>query len=315
MGTWRSSMLASFLAALGRPDWWSMALAGFLVRGGIVLVLLPIVTVPTPAQLATAFSPAVSQLAFGGLTPVVLLGIVAGSIVVLAVVAAGGLAGAWLDREQLSSAAIDDELGVDWTPLPTSLREALSVRLAAHLPTLAALAYATFRLVGATYDELTSPGDIAVPIVLRVVGRAPETVLFLVAGWLVGEAVGGLAVRHLAAGATFGASLRRGARQLLTRRALATFGLMSVELVAVVAPFLLAVSRAWQQLRDILLVPSVDPLLVGAALLVLVASWILGLAVIGAALAWRATAWTAELRPAGKPRPDAAFLHPGPSEA
>jgi hypothetical protein len=299
-------MLASFLAALGRPDWWSMALAGFLVRGGILLLLLPLVTVPTPAQLATAFSPTVSQLAFGGATPVVLLGIASASIVALAILAIAGLAGSWLDREQLRAAALDDELDLGWAPLPTPLREALSVRLAAHLPTLAALSYTTFRLVGATYDELTSPGDIGVPIVLRVVERAPETVVLLVAAWLVGEAVGGLAARRLAAGYGFGGSLRAGVRQLLTRRGLATFTLMSLEIVAVVAPFLLAIGRAWEQLRDVLLLPSAPPLLLGAALLVLVASWILGLAVIGAALAWRATAWTAEMDPRAWPAGPAA---------
>jgi hypothetical protein len=32
-------------------------------------------------------------------------------------------------------------------------------------------------------------------------------------------------------------------------------------------------------------------------LLLLATTWVLGLAVIGAALAWRATAWTAEVRP------------------
>ncbi|HEX3264151.1 MAG TPA: hypothetical protein VHR16_00665, partial [Candidatus Limnocylindrales bacterium] len=126
--------------------------------------------------------------------------------------------------------------------------------------------------------------------------------------WLVGEAVGGLADRHLAAGSGFLEALRNATRQLLSRRGLGTFALTTVALVAVIAPFLLAVTRAWQQLRDVLL-GATDPLLVVAALLVLVASWILGLAVIGAALAWRATAWTAELRPgAGRP-PSVAPMH------
>jgi hypothetical protein len=301
-------MLVSFLAALGRPDWWSIALAGFLARGGILLVLLPIITVPSPAELATALSPTVSELAFGGLTPLVLGGIVAVSVAALAILAASGLAGAWLDRELLRAAALDDELELGWVPAQTSLREALSVRLAAHLPTLAALAYATFRLIGATYDELLAPGDAATPIILRIVSRAPDAIALVLAAWLVGEAVGGLADRHLAAGSGFLEALRNATRQLLSRRGLGTSALTTVALVAVIAPFLLAVTRAWQQLRDVLL-GATDPLLVVAALLVLVASWILGLAVIGAALAWRATAWTAELRPgAGRP-PSVAPMH------
>lgn len=308
-------MLTSFLAALARPDWWSMALAGFLLRGGIVVVLVPIITVPSPAELATAFSPTISRLAFGGVTPAVLLGIGSAALLALLVLAAAGLVGAWLDREQLRSAALDEELDLPWAPQPTALREALSIRLAAHLPTLAAVGYATFRLVGATYDVLTSPGDVAMPIVLRVLQRAPDTVIVVVATWLVGEAVGGLAIRHLAAGSTFVGAVRTAVRQLVSRRGLATLGLTTAGLLAVIVPFLLAVSRAWEQLRDVLLLPTVDPLLLGAALLVLVTSWILGLAVVGAGLAWRSAAWTSEVRPGIATRPGSPAVQQGTAEA
>ena len=306
-------MLVSFLAALGRPDWWSIALAGFLVRGGILLALLPILTIPSPAELATALSPTVSELAFGGLRPSVLLGIVAVAVVALAILTVAVVAGAWLDRELLRAAAIDDDLELRWSPIDTSLREALSVRLAAHLPTLAALAYATFRLIGATYDELLAPGNVSTSIVLRVASRAPDAIVVVVVAWLLGEAVGGLAVRRLATGSVFLSALRQGARQLVTARGVATLGLLSVGLVAVVAPFLLAVARAWDQLRDVL-TAAPDPLLVAAALLVLVASWILGLAVIGAALAWRATAWTCEVGARAEPPPAVAPVAQGAAE-
>jgi hypothetical protein len=289
-------MVAALGAALGRPDWWSMALAGFLVRGGIVLVLLPIVTIPSPAALATLLSPTINQLAFGGLTTGVLLAILVAIGLVLALIAAVGLGGAWLDRELLRETAAEDELDLGWIPLESSLREALSLRLTAHLPTLAALAYATFRLIGAAYDELLSPGDDATPIGLRVIERAPEAVVVLVAFWLLGEALGGLAARRAAAGATYGSALRDGLRQLLSGRGIATLVLTSIALVAVVVPFLLAVTRAWGDVRDVLIAPP-QALPVGAALLVLVASWILGLAVTGAVLAWRAAAWTALLAP------------------
>jgi hypothetical protein len=287
-------MTSALSATLGRPDWWSMALAAFLVRGGIFVVLLPIITIPTPAALATLFAPSINELAFGGLTPAVLVAIAGAVVVAVMVIAAAGLSGAWLDREQLREAAVEDELDLGWTPVETSLREALSLRLSAHLPTLAALAYATFRMIGATYNELLAPGDAAVPIVVRVIERVPEAVALLVLTWLAGEAVGGLAARRAAVGAPFGAALRQGARELLRARSLATFVLTTGGLLLVMVPFLIAVARAWDQLRDVLLAP-LDPVLVLAALLVLVASWILGLAVVGAALAWRVAAWTAEL--------------------
>ncbi|HET9851852.1 MAG TPA: hypothetical protein VFP56_05035, partial [Candidatus Limnocylindrales bacterium] len=117
MGTWRGSMLDALAATLARPAWWSLALAGFLVRGGILLVLLPIVVLPTPAAVATALSPTVSSLAFGGLTAGLGVAIVTAVVLVLAVLAAVGLAGAWLDRELLREAADDDDLALGWTPI------------------------------------------------------------------------------------------------------------------------------------------------------------------------------------------------------
>jgi len=58
----------------------------------------------------------------------------------------------------------------------------------------------------------------------------------------------------------------------------------------------LAAGRAWEHLRGYLL-DGADTVQLWAALTLLVATWVLGLAVLGAGLAWRATAWTAEVTP------------------
>ena len=288
-------MVAALAATLARPAWWSMALAAFLVRGGILLVLLPILTLPSAAELATTLSPTVSALAFGGLTAGVVVAIVLALAAVLALLAAVGLTGAWLDRAQLREAATDEELELGWWPAQASLGDALALRLTAHLPTLAALAYATFRLIGAAYDELLSPGDVAVPMFLRIAERAPDALLAVGVTWLAGEAVGALAARR--AGAGFRAALSRSARQVASRRGLATLLVTTAAVVAVLVPFLIAAARSWGHLRDVLL-DGGHPVLVAAALLVLVATWILGLASAGAVLAWRTAAWTAEVAPA-----------------
>ena len=44
--------LAALLAVLGRPSWWMLGLAGFLVRGGIVVFLVAIITLPSPLALS-----------------------------------------------------------------------------------------------------------------------------------------------------------------------------------------------------------------------------------------------------------------------
>jgi hypothetical protein len=273
-----------------------MALAAFLVRGGILLLLLPIVTLPTPAQLATTLSPTISVLAFGGLTTGVVVALLAALVLALALLAAVGLTGAWLDRAQLHEAATDDDLELGWWPAQASLRDALALRLSAHLPTLAAVAYATFRLIGAAYDELLSPGDAAVPLLVRIGERAPDALLAVGVTWLAGEAVGALAARRAATGASFRSALLGASRQVASRRGLATLFVTTTALVAILAPFLLVAARSWTHLRDLLL-DSGHPVLVAAALLVLVATWILGLASAGAALAWRTAAWTAEVAP------------------
>jgi hypothetical protein len=293
-------MLTALAATLGRPAWWSMALAAFLVRGGIVVLLLPIVTLPTPAALATALSPTVSALAFGGLTVDVFVTILAATVAGVAILAAVGLAGAWLDRAQVLEAAADEDLELDWVPARISLREALELRLAAHLPTLAALAYATFRVIGATYDELLSPGDLTVPLLLRIAARTPDAIVLAVATWLVGETVGSLAARRSAAGEAFRTALGGSVRQLFGARGLATLALTNLAIGAALGPFLFVAARAWEHVRDLLLVGA-HPALVGAALLVLVATWILGLAITGAVLAWRTAAWTAEVVPVRRP--------------
>ncbi len=293
-------MVAALAATLARPAWWSMALAAFLVRGGILLLLLPILTLPTPATLANTFSPTISALAFGGLNAAVVLAVLAIVAAALLVLGAGGLAGAWLDHAQLLEAATDEDLELGWTPAHASVREALALRLAAHLPTLAAVAYATFRLIGAAYDELLSPGDAALPLVLRIVERAPDALLAVGVTWLAGEAIGPLAARRAAAGASVRDALWRSTRQLLGTRGLATLSVTTLGAVAALAPFLIVAGRSWAHLRDTLF-EGAHPVLVGAALLVLVATWILGLATTGAALAWRTAAWTSEVAPGREP--------------
>jgi hypothetical protein len=293
-------MVAALAATLARPAWWSMALAAFLVRGGVLLLLLPILTFPTPAELATTFSPAISALAIGGVSLELLLAVLAAVTAALVVLGAVGLAGAWLERAQLREAATDEDLELRWAPAHAPLRDALALRLTAHLPTLAAVAYATFRLIGAAYDELLAPGDAAVPLLLRVVQRAPDALLAVGLTWLAGEAVGAQAARRAAAGAGLRDSIFRSLRQLASRRGLATLLVTTLAVVAALAPFLLVAGRSWAHLRG-LLFEGAHPALIAGALLVLVATWILGLATTGAALAWRSTAWTVEVAPGSRP--------------
>lgn len=286
-------MQSALMATLARPEWWAMALAAFLVRGGFLLVILPIVSVPTTAGIVTTLSPAVEALILGKPS---LEGAVIGSVVLLLVfagLAAAGLAGAWLDLSLAREAADDEDLELGWQPTRSSAIQALSIRLTAHVPTLLAIAYGSLRVVEVAYEEFTAPSNAGVPINDRVLTRVPDVVVIVVVAWLLGETVGSLAARRGATGARATSALAASVRQVLSPRGMATLGLTSAVIAGLLLPFMFFAGRAWEHVRSYLLI-GVETVPLAAALVLLVASWVLGLAILGAGLAWRATAWTAE---------------------
>lgn len=294
--SWSGSMQSALAATLTTPEWWAIALAAFLVRGGIVLFLVPIIALPTPARLITELSPGLQALLLGAPTLGASLLVAGVAVAGLLLLTAAGLAGAWLDAALVREAAASEELDLAWTPGEVSIWRAFGLRLVAHVPTVLALGYASIRVVTVAFEQFTRPDDPGVPIVDRVVGRVPDAILLVLAAWLAGEVVGGLAARRAAAGMTDGAALRGSVRQLFAPRGLATFAVTTAPTVATAVPFALAAGRAWEHARSYLLA-GVDAVQLIAAVVVLVATWVLGLAIVGAALAWRATAWTAETTP------------------
>lgn len=294
--SWAGSMATALAASLGRPRWWVMALAAFLVRGGIVLVLLPLVSLPSAPALATTLAPTIEGLAMSrqslgaALAATALVGLFVGLL------AAAAYTGSWLDSALAREAEASPELELHLPHVAPSPWRTLAIRLTAHLPTLFALAYGAIRLVIVTYQELLSPGDPTVPIALRVLFRAPDAILIAGLAWLVGEAVGGLAARRAADGEAVGQSVRGAIRDLVRRRGVATFVVTDAVVVAVVLLLLVVVGRAAEHVRGYLFGGAND-LSLAAALLLLVTTWVLALAVLGAALAWRATAWTIEATP------------------
>jgi hypothetical protein len=289
-------MRAAFLAALARPTWWAIALASFLVRGGIVLAILPIVSLPTTADLTTILAPTVEDVLLGGPSLGTVLGgtlFICGAI---AAVYALAYAGSWLDLALVREASADPELDLGRPPVQRSVMLGLGVRLTAHLPTTLAVGYASIRLVQATYGELTSPGDPTLSLPMRVLGEIPDALVVVGVAWLLGEAIGGLTARRVAAGEPVIRAFGRSIRQVLSPRGLATLVLTVVSLAGLLVPYLLAVGAAWQRVR-VALFDGVDPVLTLAAVGLMVATWLLGLVLLGALLAWRATAWTVEVAP------------------
>ncbi len=295
---WPTAMAASFLATLGRPRWWAIALAAFLVRGGVLALVLPMVALPSRAGIENIVSPTIVSYVLVGPTASFWALVVGGAAAALGLLVLGALVGSWLDLALVREVAADDELEA---ALPVRRRRTLhatAIRLAAHLPTMVIVIWSAFAVGEAAYREVVAPGDPSVPVFLRVVARVPAAIVAVTAAWALGEAIGGLAVRRQAAGARTVAALASGWLDLLRRPAvLATALLTDLAVASTVVLSALAVGLAWDSLR-IAVVDGSPAFAVRLGLLVFGLAWVVGAWSIGVATAWRQAAWTFEaLRP------------------
>jgi hypothetical protein len=285
-------MLAAFLAAIGHGRWWLLALAGFLVRGGIVLLLPPLVVLPTPADLALMASPALLGAGLQSPTPLLVTLLVVAVLALTAVILGSSLLGAWLDASLIEAAATDAELEGLGASGAVPVNAGVTVRLVAHLPTFVALGLGFLAIGDATYAELSSPQP-GLPLVVRILLRAPLATGAIVVAWLLGEAWGGLAVRRLGRGASMRSALAGGLRDLGRPSAIATLVLTTLAVSLLVVVLWLAAGRAFDRLWP-LLVDGAPPEMQFVALGLLVATWAAGLWLLAIGLAWRSSAWTAE---------------------
>jgi hypothetical protein len=300
--TTRSVILAALLAALGRPSWWLLALAGFLVRGGLLLFILAIVSLPSPLIVSNIVAPLIVPLALGQYD--------AGTLAVLgaavAFVATWLLGGAWVAAaieialvRDARQAMVDEGLLVrpaarsgSWL----SIRVAIA-RMLAHVPTVLAVGIGSVSIANVAYVELTDPFEVATPLVVRVIAGAAGPIAAIVAIWLLGEIVGGLAARRMILqGASVLGGLRIALRDIVRRPlgtlgpALATTLVLAIDLAAMLA----AVAFVWTQVQARLIDSLADGPTLTIALLAFGATWIGALALTGLIDAWRSAAQTFE---------------------
>jgi hypothetical protein len=299
--TIRGVTLAALLAALGRPTWWVLALAGFLIRGGIFLFLLAIVTVPSPLALSNVLAPIVTPLYFGRLEPATATLI--GSAIALAV---GWLVlGTWfaaatevvLARDARAVAA--DE-GLPVGPGPSGGRLLITRTMVAHLvalvPAAVVAGLGAIAIGDVAYTELVNPSGTG-PIVLRVLGGATGPCVAIVVAWVLGEVVGGHAARRVVLHdeSVLGA-VGRAAVDLIRHplghlvAPLVTVVVLALDLTAV----LLTVSIVWSDVRDRLVRPFDDVLATWLGLAAFAGAWLFALIVTGLIASWRSVAMTFE---------------------
>lgn len=300
--TTRGVTLAALLAALGRPSWWLLALAGFLVRGGVLLFILAIVSLPSPLVVSNFVAPWIVPVVLGRVDAGVLLPVG----LALALVATWLIGGGWVAAvteivliRNGREAMLDEGLAVPPAVNPGRLltSRVAAAHLLGHVPTALVLGIGSVRIANVAYVELTSPFEVVTPLVLRVIGGAAAPIGAIVVVWLLGEIIGGLAARRIVlAGASLLGGLRGAVGDVL-RRPLATLApAIGIALVVAIdlAALLGAVSFVWSQARERLLdsLPNGGPLAV--ALLAFGGTWVGALALTGLIAAWRSAAMTFE---------------------
>jgi len=303
------AILASLLVTLGRPAWWLLALAGFLVRGGFIVFLIPIVVLPSPLAISNVVAPFIVPMALGRIGPEMIALLIAGGAGLFAWLLLGGAIAAATDlaltRDAVAAAA--DE-GVATPPEgPASIDSErrdrglvgtiLAARLIAWLPLAAALAIGLVRIVAVTYVELTRPAEVESPLALRVaLGAAGELAVMAVA-WVFGELVGGLASRWIVLDrAPTGPALAAAARDVVRRPAstLLPWLVTTLMLLLILGGSVGAASVAWSRVTVALANRTPDVATVAISLLLFVAIWLAALVLGGLFAAVRCSVLTFE---------------------
>ena len=196
---WLGRMRDALAFGLSGPDTVVVALAGFMLRGGILLLAVPSAVLPSVIGLAGAVG--VNAFGIDGRPTtslfelVAVISAVAASYLLLASVI-GSLIDVWLIE-----AALDPDGRSPNRPrsLP-SLEQLLNlagIRAVCLVPLAVAMVWAGSRIYTSAYNELTIPSSLGVPLAVRTVLGAVDAVAVVVLVWLLEETVGAVAVRRL----------------------------------------------------------------------------------------------------------------------
>jgi hypothetical protein len=301
---------------VGEFDIVVVALAGFLIRGGIVLLALPSVVLPSVIGIAGVTG--VDAFGIDG-RPTMwffeIVTIVIGGVVAWLALASviGSLIDVWLIEAAVGGTDRPIRRG---RPLPGIglLLDMVAVRGVCLLPLAGALAWAGSRIYTAAYNELTTPSNLATPLPVRIAENAADAVILVTVVWLATETIAALAVRRLVLS---GDGVRRsiaGALVQILRRPVSTAATVLASTGATVLVTALAVAATatafdWcrvaartQQpiavaldLGPLSTTRDFRPVVFVLAALVLAIAWVTAAALSGIASAWRSAAWTGEV--------------------
>lgn len=315
--SWRAGVATAFAVTLGQPSLWLLGALGFAGRGGFLLLALPIVTVPSPVVLSIIFRGSFATTGLSSELESLL-------ILLVGVLFVGGLLlSAYADVaafERLVRDPESDELRAGMVPhdLEPGERRRLVLALAgiqavALVPALIVVSGLYEGMTALVTQELSAPGSLEIPLVLRVLAGARDQLLVLALLILVADAISALASRGVLAWhfrvATADAprassalwAAMGGAERLVARplRTAANLALTWAITLLVLAPIVWASLVAWDGVRALFLSPAglTEPMDLALAILAsvgLAAIWVAGSILAGSASALRAAVWSAD---------------------
>jgi hypothetical protein len=293
---WRAQVGHALAAPVDQPQLWLLGTLSFLLRGGLVVLLLPIVVLPTQVEVRLMLG---GNLGSTGFAPGFWVGVGAATIFSTGLVMVVLYALARIEAAAFAHLARDPDLEIAPPVDPAARVRDLFV---VESLTLIALLLAAVPLAAAlgqvTYDEILRPTSTA-PIYDRVLSQVMLPLALLAAALPIVDSVSAAVVRRLLIGRSVGSAVSGSIGALVRRpiRFLATSLVAWLALAVVVVATDVALTVAWQQTRAAFLrttsvadmLTSTAPLVVAVLLAGVFAG---GLAVCGYVAAFRNALWT-----------------------
>jgi hypothetical protein len=305
---WRGSVATALAVVLSNPWLWLLGALGFAVRGGIFLLALLIIVLPTPVEVRQLLG---ENLSSSGLTPA-FLGLLV-SIAGAALIVVGGalLLAAGVELAAFRRFVSDPESGLEAgraggaVAADTGRRGLLAWLFVVQLAAAVLVALAALPLAVSVYDattqELLRPTPGGEVLYIRVLSAVREPLLFLLIAIVLIDLLTASVSRHLMTG-HYGLAAPSGLVPRLARRPLgllATAALTWLLSAVVLVPVAWVVDIAWDATRSAYLGQraEVDPQALAwlaVVTVVFAAMWAAAVLAAGFVSALRAGLWTAE---------------------
>ena len=308
--TWRSGVDGAAAVVIAEPVLWLTGALGFLLRGGIFVLIAAVIVLPTPIEVRSFLG---EGLGSAGFSPTLIQTAVTAGAVVLGMAMFGLFVLGWIELTAYERIVGDPELdgqreGRRLVRLTGRARRRLLIDLfAVQWAAFSFVAMASVPLVlsafDVTYREILRPSG-GEALYLRVVGNLGQPLFMLAAAVVMVEILAATASRSLLARRLLErtSAEERAPRESLARvlaaglRTMLTAMLGWSVTLALVVPALWALSLVWQQVRANLLLPTTPD--AGTAGLVvaglLAAAWLVGIVLAGFASALRSALWSVE---------------------